>query len=54
MTTAVEVTIAVVIVVTKLYRVNATIEDWIEQVCKISPAKTILYSIYKFCLYFIQ
>ena len=54
MTTAVEVTIAVAIAVIKIYRANATIEDWIEQVCKISPAKTNLYSIYKFCLYFIQ
>ena len=54
MTTVAEVTIAVVIVVIKIYRVNATIGDRIEQVCKISPAKTIFYSIYKFCLYFIQ
>ena len=54
MTTAAEVIIAVVIVAIKIYRVNATLKDWIEQVCKISPAKTILYSIYKFCLYFIQ
>lgn len=54
MTTVAEVTIAVVIVVIKIYRVNATIEDWMEQVCKVSLVKTNLYSIYKFCLYFIQ
>lgn len=54
MTTAVEATIAADIAVIKIYRVDATIEDWMEQVCKISPAKTIPYSIYKFCLNFIQ
>lgn len=54
MTTAAEVTIAVGIAVIKIYRVEATIENWMEQICKISPAKTILYSIYKFCFHFIQ